>query len=127
MVVDVVAPQTDPARSEYEVSITTKTPDGVYAEGSIVNESIVYPQVQAKDVFRSIKSETLSRILKANTENNNEYATISIAITRAQIEPPSVVLNMTGMAFVMRRVNVLSVNKNVKFDKEIKDVKTTKN
>lgn len=127
MVVDVVAPQTVPAGSEYEVSITTKTPDGVFAVGSIVNESIVYPQVQAKDVFRSIKSETLSRILKANTENNNEYATISIAITRAQIEPPSVVLNMTGMAFVMRRVNVLSVNKNVKFDKEIKDVKTTKN
>ena len=127
MVVDVVAPQTVPAGSEYEVSITTKTPDGVFAVGSIVNESIVYPQVQAKDVFRSIKSESLSRILKANTENNNEYATISIAITRAQIEPPSVVLNMTGMAFVMRRVNVLSVNKNVKFDKEIKDVKTTKN
>ncbi len=127
MVVDVVAPQTVPEGSEYEISITTKTPDGVFAVGSIVNEPIVYPQVQAKDVFRSIKSESLSRILKANTENNNEYATISIAITRAQIEPPSVVLNMTGMAFVMRRVNVLSVNKNVKFDKEIKDVKTTKN
>lgn len=127
MIVDICAPQKVPEGSEYEVTMKTKTPDGVFAVGSIVNEPIVYPQVQAKDVFRSIKSETLSRILKANKDKNNEYATVSIAITRAQVQPPSLVLNMTGMAFVMKRVNVLSLNKNVKLDKEKNDVKTTKN
>ena len=126
MTVDVVAPKTVPEGSVYEVSINTKTPDGVFMVGSIVNEPIVYPQVQTKDVFRSIKSETLSRLLTANKDKNNEYATISIAITRAQIEPPSVVLNMTGMAFVMSSVNVFSINDNVKIDKEISDVPTTK-
>ena len=124
--VDVSAPLVVPAASEYEVSMKTQTPDGVLVVGSIVNEPIVFPQVQAKDVFRSIKTETLARILTANKDRNNEYATISIAITRAQVEPPSVVINMTGMAFIMKRVNVLSVNNNVKLDKEINDVKTTK-
>ena len=94
--------------------------------GSIVNEPIVYPQVQTKDVFRAIKSETLSRVLKANKDGNNEYATISIAITRAKVEPPSFVIDMTGMAFIMKRVNVFSVNSNVKFDKEDENVQTTK-
>ena len=104
--------------SEYEAIVNTETPDGVFVVGSIVNEPIVYPQIDKKDVFRPIKKESLSRIVKANTDGNNEYATASIAITRAQVEPSSVVINMTGMAFVMKRVNVLSINKNVKSDKE---------
>ena len=127
MIVDICAPQKVREGSEYEVTMKTKTPDGVFAVGSIVNEPIVYPQIQTKDVFRSIKSETLSRILTSNKDQNNEYATVSIAITRAHVQPPSLVLNMTGMAFVMKRVNVLSLNKNVKLDKEKNDVKTTKN
>lgn len=126
MIVDVSSPLAVPAGSEYEVSMKAQTPDGVFVVGSIVNEPIVFPQVQAKDVFRSIKSERLARLLTANKDRNNEYATISIAITRAQVEPPSVVISMTGMAFVMRRINVLSVNNNVKLDKELNDVKTTK-
>ncbi len=126
IIVDVSAPKTVPEGSEYEVSMKAQTPAGVFVVGSIVNEPIVYPQVQSKDVFRTVKSETLSRILHANKDKNNEYATISLAITRAKIEPPSVAIDMTGMAFIMSRVNVLSVNSNVKFDKEAENVQTTK-
>jgi len=117
MTVDISAPDSVPQGGEYEVSIKAQTPDGVFVVGSIVNEPIIFPQVQTKDVFRSIKREELARILTANKDNNNEYATVSVALTRAMVEPPSVVLNMTGMAFIMKRINVLSVNKNLKKEK----------
>ncbi len=111
--VEITAPECVPEGSEYEVSIKTTLPvgEGIFAVGSIVNDEILYPQVQSKDVFRAIKYEELTRILKSNTNKHNEYATVSIALSRTKYEPDSLVLDLTGMAFVMKRVNVLSVNK----------------
>lgn len=116
--INVSSPNVVSEGSEYEVNVKTKTPAGVFVVGSIVNDQIVYPQVQSEDVYRSVKYEELDRILRANKNNNNEYATISIALTRAEVEPPSLVLNMTGIAIVMKRVNIVPFNKNVKIDKE---------
>ena len=124
--IDLYAPECVSEGSEYEVTMTTQMPDGVFIVGSISNEPIVLPQVINKEVFRSVKNETLTRVLKANTDGNNEYATASIAITRAQVEPNSVVINMTGMAFVMKRVNVTALNKNVNIKEEDSNAATTK-
>ncbi|MCD7780866.1 MAG: nuclear transport factor 2 family protein [Candidatus Gastranaerophilales bacterium] len=118
MNVDVTAPDCVPEGSEYEALVKINSPDGVFVVGSIVNEQIVFPQIEEKDVYRSIKNDELARVLSANKNKHNEYATISIAITRAQVEPPSVVLNMTGMAFVMKRINVLSVDNGLITEKE---------
>ncbi len=126
MVIELSAPEAVPEGSEYEVCVKTISPDGAFVVGSIVNDQIVFPQVDTKDVFRSVKSDELARILTSNKEKNNEYATVSLAITRAQIEPSSVILNMTGMAFVMKRVNVIKINENVKLEKEATDGKTTR-
>ena len=112
--IEIQAPECVTEGSEYEVTVNTKTPDGVFVVGSIVNEPIVYPQIQNKDVFRAIKSESIARIVKANTAGYNEYATVSMAITRAKVEPTSVVIDMTGMVFAMKRVNVFSINKDIK-------------
>lgn len=111
--VEIIAPECVPEGSEYDVSIKLNLPvgEGIFAVGSIVNDEIVYPQTQSKDVFRAIKYEELARILKSNTNKHNEYATVSIALSRTKYEPASLVLDLTGMAFVMKRVNVLSVNK----------------
>lgn len=111
--IDIIAPECVPEGAEYEVSIKTALPDGegIFAVGSIVNDEIIFPQSQSKDVFRAIKYEELARLLKANKNKHNEYATLSIALSRTKFEPSSLVLDMTGMAFVMKRVNVLSVNK----------------
>ena len=111
---DISAPNCVPAGSEYDVTLKTTTPEHIFLVASIANDKIVFPQEQTTDVFRAVKGDELARILKANKTNNNEYATVSIALTRAKVEPSSVVLNMTGMAFVMKRVNVLSVNNNTK-------------
>lgn len=120
------APECVSAGSEYEVTMNAQTPDGVFVVGSITNEPIVLPQVINKDVFRSVKNETLVRVIKANTNGNNEYATASLAITRAQVEPNSVVINMTGMAFVMKRINVMSLNKNITIKEEVSNATTQK-
>ncbi len=107
MNIEITAPACVPAGSEYEVSISANTPDGSFALGSIVNERIMFPQEQNKDIFRAIKSEKLARVLTANKDNKNEYTTVSIALTRAEVEPPQVNINMTGMAFAMKRINTI--------------------
>ncbi len=114
MDVDISAPDYIPAGSEYEVDVKTILPGGSFVVGSIVNEDIVYPQKNKKDVYKNIKSDSLARILKANTANHNEYATVSIAITRAKVDPPKVNIDMTGAAFIMKRVNVFSAQNQVK-------------
>ena len=124
LAVDISAPDCVPAGSEYDVTIKASTPEHTFLVASISNDKIVFPQERVKDVFRTVKNGELARILKANNTNNNEYATASIALTRAKVEPSSVVLDMTGIAFVMKRVNVLSVNQNMKLNKESLDAKS---
>ncbi len=124
--IEFYAPVVIPAGTEYDATVKLEAPDGVFIVGSIVNEPIKFPQINAKDVLRAVKSEELTRVLKSNTDNYNEYATVSIGITRAQVEPPSVVVNMTGMAIVMSRVNVINKKNVIKIEKETLDVKTSK-
>ena len=118
-VLDIKAPECVTAGAEYEVSVNTTTPDGVFVVGSIVNDPIVFPQRQNKDVYRALKNDALARVIKANTDGNNEYATVTLAITRAKVEPAAVVINMTGMAFAMKRVNVFALKNNIKTEEEV--------
>lgn len=123
MPIELIAPEAVGAGSEYDVKVITKSPDGVLVIGSIVNEPVTYPQAQKKDVFKSVKKEVIERVLTANKDNKNEYAAVTIGVTRASIEPPRVVFDMTGMAFVMSRVNVYHKNECLNKDKESTDAK----
>lgn len=114
MSVDLTSPEAVPEGSEYEVGIKTVLPGGSFVVGSIINEEIVYPQDTKKDVFRSVKSDELIRVLKSNKNGHNEYATVSIGITRARVEPPQVMIDMTGVAFFMKRINVVPKVRNIK-------------
>ena len=118
-VLDIKAPECVTAGAEYEISVNTTTPDGVFVVGSIVNDPIVFPQRQNKDVYRALKNDALARVIKANTDGNNEYATVTLAITRAKVEPAAVVINMTGMAFAMKRVNVFALKNNIKTEEDV--------
>ncbi len=142
MDLEINAPECVPAGSDYEVSIKIKQPDditlntksgdeiqleavnpeGMFILGSIVNEKIMTPQETPDDTLRAINSGELARIIKANTENYNEYATASLGITRMDLGPESLALNMTGMAIVMSRVNVIN-KKNNKKEEEVKNGK----
>ena len=123
--IDIIAPETVPANTEYEVKVTTTSLDGTMMFGSIVNEQIVFPQISKKDVFRAIRSDKLERLLTSNSDKNNEYAAVTIGITRPKVVPPDLKFDMTGMAFVMKRVNVVSPaenKENILNNKEIANV-----
>lgn len=122
--ISMYAPRVIPEGSEYEAKVRVEAPDGCLIVGSIVNEQIKYPQSNAKDVLRAVKSQELARVLTANTENHNEYASVSLGITRPHVEMPSIVINMTGMAIMMQRVNVLQKNNVIKSEKESENGKT---
>ena len=69
-----------------------------------------------------MKYDEISRILKANTDGYNEYATISLAISQAEVEPEAIVINMQGIAILMHRVNIATIKKEQKQEnKEIKE------
>lgn len=113
MTTEVTGPNCVPAGSEYDISVKINTTSEDFVVGSITNEKIKYPQEQPKDVLKSMKYDEISRILNANTEGYNEYATISLAISQAAVEPDAIVINMQGIAILMHRVNVTAskVNK----------------
>ncbi len=92
---------------EYTATLKIDTPSNVYVLASLTAEPIVYPQAQPKEVFRTVKKDgVLERIFRANKDNLNEYSVASIGITKASItNPSSININITGMAFIMTRVN----------------------
>jgi len=113
---EIKAPTKVVAGSKYAVGFEVKEmPKDAVLIASITNDPIVYPQVNREDVFRTFKkSKSLERILTANTDNYNEYATVSLGITKAGIfkngdDVNMVKIYMTGMAFIMSRVNVETV------------------
>lgn len=111
---DVSAPECVPAGVDYEVALKTEASLKELLIGSISNEEIKYPQEQAKDVLRAINDGELSRVVKSNKNNNNEYATVSVAITKADLAHESVVIKMAGAAILMVRVNVLNSTNTLK-------------
>lgn len=108
MSTEVIGPTCVPAGSEYDVSVKINSTSEDFVVGSITNEKIKYPQDQPKDVLKAMKYDEISRILKANTDGYNEYATISLAISQAAVEPEAIVINMQGIAILMHRVNVVT-------------------
>ena len=118
---EIFAPTCVPANTEYEVTFKTDPSLNELIVGSITNEEIKYPQSQVKDVLKRVKDGTLSRVIKSNSNNHNEYATVSVAMTKAVVEPGAVVVKMTGASILMSRVNVL------KAKNSIKDIKVEEN
>lgn len=104
---DIFAPELIPSDTEYDVTVKTNTFSDTMMIGSISNDKIKYPQDKVKDVLHAVKSDELTRVLKSNNENVNEYATASLAFTTTAIEDDSVVVKMSGVAILMSRVNIL--------------------
>lgn len=106
------APSVVAANQEYTTTLEVKTPKNMASTtvviASLSAEPIIYPQAEPKEVFRGVKEESLERVFKANKNGNNEYAVASVGFTRTSIiDEASVKVDITGMAFVMSRVNVL--------------------
>ena len=115
------APEQVGAGKSYSTNLTINVPDDSVVVASIGQEKITYPQSRSEEVFRRLNDDnTLERMFTANSDNTNEYNIASVGITRAAIpdedNPQNIKIYMSGIAFVMTRVNVVPVNKFIKLE-----------
>ena len=105
------------ANKYYTSALTLDVPEKTIAVASIGKENIVYPQATKTDeVFRKLSNENiLERVFLSNKDNLNEYNMVSIGLTQAEnYDKDHIRVYMTGLAFIMTRVNVVPENKFVK-------------
>lgn len=118
------APLDVPKDSEYCLTLKMPVKKGVSIAASLAKEKIMYPSIEPEDVFRKVpKDGILERVVRSNKEGYNEYAIASVGITNTTISPDfsSLTISMSGLAFLMQRVNLFDdVNpvSEVKEDKE---------
>ncbi|MBQ8459425.1 hypothetical protein IJ541_04910 [bacterium] len=97
----------------YTASLKVDADKDTFIVGSIEHDPVTYPANTPKNNLRALnnQSQTLERFIKANTDNINEYAVASIAISKISGgNSEHVKIYMAGLACVMRRVNVIPKN-----------------
>jgi len=109
MKMDLFSPSLVSEDAYYTAKLKVDIPKEYVLFASINNEKITFPQDLPKEVFKTISSDgTLERVLRANDEKKNEYTVASIGITRPMFNKDnSVSVKITGMAFIMSRVNTI--------------------
>lgn len=119
------APRMVGAGQEYTTTLKVDSPVGNIVVASINQEKIVNPAKKPQEYYRKLsEAGTLARVFKANTDNVNEYNVASVGITT--VEDPFVGqsrVHMSGLAFVMTRVNVVPKNNFAKVDDDEGKVK----
>ena len=108
---ELVVPQLVPANKEYTASLKVIPSDKkMLLIGSIGQEKITYPHVNASEVYRKFpESGILERLFNANNENLNEYVVGSVGITRAKVtKDKNIKLVVTGLGYIITRTNVIS-------------------
>lgn len=120
--VDLSAPCQIPAGTEYTSTLTIDQPKNSLIIASIGKENITYPQSTAEEVFRKLpKDGILERVFTSNKDNINEYTVASYGITQAEMAAgPELKIYVTGLGFIMSRVNVIPKNDFIKVAKNEK-------
>ncbi len=117
------SPEQIGAGKSYTASLAVNAPYDSVVVGSIGQEKITYPQKNPEDVYRKLADDnTLERVFTANTDNVNEYNIASVGITRAEFpdedNPRNIRIYMSGIAFVVTRVNVVPANNFIKLEEK---------
>lgn len=101
----------------YTVQLKADLPPQTIAVASISNEKIIYPQTKSEDAFRKMTGNSLERVFKSNSDSVNEYAVASIGLTHTEnYDEEHIKVYMSGLGFVMTRINVVPQNKFIKLE-----------
>lgn len=103
------APLSTPYGEDYCLTLKIKPKNGSRIVASLGKEEILYPSAEPKDVFRKMpKDGILERVVRANKDGYNEYAIASVGITKMDKVPEfnMIEIEMTGLAFLLQRVNM---------------------
>ena len=120
MEIELQAPNQVSAGETYTVSLKVDTDENTVVVGSIDHDPVTYPTNTPKSELRTINksSQMLERFIKANSDNINEYAVASLAISKMQPIGTSYRIYMAGLACVMRRVNVIPKNNFINIEED---------
>ena len=121
MNINLNSPEQIGAGQSYSANLTVDAPENAILVGSIGQEKITYPQTKSEEIYRTFSEyNTLERLFSANVDNTNEYNIAALGITRAELtdkyNPESINIYMSGIAFIITRVNVIPENKFIKAD-----------
>jgi hypothetical protein len=120
MNIELQAPGQVASGDTYSVLLKVDADQDNYIIGSIDHDPVTYPTTTPKNELRALSSsQTLERYIKANTDNINEYAIASIAVSKMKkFDSEHLRVYMTGLACVMKRVNVIPKNNFIKLEDE---------
>lgn len=113
----------------YDISLDINKPDDITAMAAINREEIKFPNVDYPEKYRKFPDYgPLERLVKANNENYDEYATASIGLTKVSINENQTKarIEIVGMAYLMKRVNMEPASIAANQDKEGKNDETKK-
>ena len=118
MNISMIAPAQVFSGEQYTATVKVDSDEKVYMIGSIEHDPIVYPAGKTNAPLRVVPpTNILERVLKANSDNLNEYAVASLAISKTKDEGLSnFKIYMVGLACVMKRINVVPKNNFIKFE-----------
>ena len=119
MNIEIQAPSQVSAGDEYTATVKVDADKNTFTIGAIDKDPVTYPASVPKSELRALnKEQTLERILTANTDNINEYAVASLAISKVEHgeNTNSYRIYMSGLACVMKRINVIPKNNFIKIE-----------
>lgn len=118
MNIELLTPNQVASGETYSVSLKVDADKETFVVGSIDHDPVTYPANTPKSSLRALSaSQTLERYIKANSDNINEYAVASIAVSKVKkAAPEDVRIYMAGLACVMKRVNVVPKNNFIKLE-----------
>lgn len=103
------APSIISSGEEYTAIVKMDIPEQYVGLVSISNEPISRSMTKPKEVFRGVKSHGIrERILTSNTDDRNENAIASVGIVKPSIKDDSIDIDITGIAYLSSRVNVIN-------------------
>ena len=107
--IELNAPQNIKPNGEYTIGLTVQPLSKAFVIAALGNEKIINPAEASEPIFRKLPADgILERIVRSNKIGKNEYAMASVGFTRANIADDfsSVSFRMSGLAFVLKRVNM---------------------
>lgn len=112
MDIELIVPMQVGAGESYTTTVKISKEEESVIVGSIEHDPVVYPSTIPQGPLRTVpNTNVLERIMKANTDNLNEYAVTSLAISKSKTDKyNNTKIYMAGLACLMKRINVVPKN-----------------
>lgn len=118
MNIEIQAPAQVSSGETYTTTVRIDADENTFILGSIDHDPVTYPANPPKTDLKPVpQSRILERLIKANTQNLNEYTITSLAISKVKNQGNgNFKVYMSGLACIMKRVNIIPKNEFIKIE-----------